>query len=155
MTTTATAPGTQSDSSVAPATSRTVPDLILRMNNRALQCDVTVVDSLAGFNLATAASASQRHAALHGHDGEEEPGERARRGAGVSSCVCVIGRLCRDTVATALLPLLNFGSVSTWPNRDGSQIAVYDVQITINNILGSMHQTCCLHGLDTTIRLTD
>ena len=39
-----------------PAAGRTVPDLLIHMNNQAILCDITVTDTLANSNLATAAS---------------------------------------------------------------------------------------------------
>ena len=39
-----------------PAAGRTVPDLLIHMNNEVFLCDVTVTDTLADSNLATAAS---------------------------------------------------------------------------------------------------
>ena len=39
-----------------PAAGRTVLDLLIHMNNQAILCDITVTDTLANSNLATAAS---------------------------------------------------------------------------------------------------
>ena len=43
-----------------PAAGRTIPDLLIHMNGQVFLCDVTVADTLADSNLATAATGPAR-----------------------------------------------------------------------------------------------